>query len=330
MLGTSVGKGQFLPVEYRMWAEEERSKVEHERSRQLEAEYRARRARAHARLGSAASSVDPQVLCPALVGTIPTTGTFDTNGKIAIRPFLPRSAQRPVTPRWSEVAPATESPESLFSDYISQRVVQARCIDCHVEEGVSGHTRLVLTPSSTEDHESLNLAAFENLVATVGNAADLVLNKIRGVGHGGGIQVPAGSSDFANMERFLRLLSGEGSSGSGLSPETLFDGVTMASPAKTLRRAALIFAGRLPTQAELNSVGDGEDSSLRQAIRNLLTGPGFHEFLTRASNDRLLTDRDKWKVIDIDQPEFFELNKEHAEGGGDSHRPRTRKSVERS
>ena len=306
-LGVSVGQSQFLSVDYRMQAEEERASAEHERWRQLEAAYEARRARAHARLGSAASSVESQALCPAFVGPTPATRTVGTNAKIPIRPFMPRSARRPTTARWSEAAPATESPASLFSDYISQPVVQARCINCHVEGGVSDHTRLVLTPSSTKGHESLNLAVFENLVATVEHAADLVLNKIQGVGHGGGIQVPAGSADFANMERFLRLLGGETSS-AGLSPETLFDGVTMASPAKTLRRAALMFAGRLPTQAELNSVNDGHDASLRQAVRDLMIGPGFHEFLIRASNDRLLTDRHLGDVIDANiAKEFVEL-----------------------
>ena len=92
------------------------------------------------------------------------------------------------------------------------------------------------------------------------------------------------------MERFLRLLGGQTSPGL-LAPETLFEGVTMASPARTLRRAALVFAGRLPTQAELNSVSDGQDSSLRAVIRDLMTGQGFHAFLLRAGNDRLLTDR---------------------------------------
>ena len=310
VLGVSVGHAQFHSADYRAKeAAEARAKTEHERRRQLQAAYEARRARAHRRLASTAGLVEPPELCPARPGTGIATRT---SAKPIPHLIVPRSALRPVKPRWSDMAPSAGSASGLFAEHISEQVVQAKCINCHVDGGVSGHTRLVLSPSTADGHESLNLAVFEDLVASGEDAADLILNKIQGVGHGGGIQVPAGSADFANMERFLRLLSGENSPGSGLSPETLFDGVTMASPAKTLRRAALIFAGRLPTQAELNSVSDGEDSSLRKAIRNLLTGPGFHEFLTRASNDRLLTDRDKWKVIDIDQPEFFELNKEHA------------------
>lgn len=97
---------------------------------------------------------------------------------------------------------------------------------------------------------------------------------------GGGVQVPAGSADFANMERFVRLLEG-GSSTADPSPETLFDGVTMAEPEKTLRRAALISAGRLPTRAEIGAVTDGRASSLRRAIRNLMKGPRFQAFLIR-------------------------------------------------
>ena len=82
-----------------------------------------------------------------------------------------------------------------------------------------------------------------------------------------------------------------------MTVETLFDTVVMASPRKTLRRAALIFAGRIPTGAEYAAVEGGDESVLRATIRGLMTGPQFHEFLIRASNDRLLTDRES-KVID--------------------------------
>ena len=122
-LGVSVGQGQFPPMEHRMRAEEERATAEH--WRQLEAAYEARRARALARLGSAASSVEPQALCPAFVGPTPVTRTFGTNARIPIRPFVPRSARRPTTPRWRDVAPASESSASLFSDHISQQERQA-------------------------------------------------------------------------------------------------------------------------------------------------------------------------------------------------------------
>ena len=287
-LSAPVGLAQFRPGDHWAESDEDRAEIEYERSRQQQAAYELSRALAHASLGVAASTIEPQALCPAMVSPDDVDPTFV---KRALQPLTPRSALRPTAARWSNVAPASQSAAGIFSEYISEQVVQSRCINCHVEGGVSGHTRLVLSASTVDGHEALNLAVFENLTATIEGATDLILNKIQGVAHGGGIQVPAGSADFANMERFLRLLSGEGTSGTGLSPDSLFEGVTMASPARTLWRAALIFAGRLPTRTELGQVRDGQDASLRRAIRTLMTGPRFHDFLIRASNDRLLTDR---------------------------------------
>ena len=138
----------------------------------------------------------------------------------------------------------------------------------------------------------LNLQSFEDFLAAVEDegGGTRILNKIQGVSHGGGVQVPVGSADFANMEDFLGLL-GEQFASAALTPETLFDTVVLASNRKTLRRAALIFAGRIPTDEEYAAVEDGDEWSLRAAILGLMEGPQFHEFLIRASNDRLLTDR---------------------------------------
>ena len=195
-----------------------------------------------------------------------------------------------------------ETAEEVFRDHISAPVVQSKCVNCHVEGGLSGHTRLVFVRASdAPDHEDLNLRTFENLldaVAEEGGGA-YVLNKIQGVAHGGGTQVPVGTAAFADMQRFLGLL-GEEIASAALTPETLFDTVVLASPRKTLRRAALVFAGRIPTDAEYAAIENGNETVLRATIRGLMEGSEFHEFLIRASNDRLLTDRGA--VID---PGFF-------------------------
>ena len=146
------------------------------------------------------------------------------------------------------------------------------------------------------DYQTLNLRTFENFLAEFdeeGGGGAYILLKIQGaLGHGGLEQVRPGSTDFANMQRFLAVLGEELAPPPSLTVETLFDTVLMASPRKTLRRAALIFAGRIPTDAEYAAVESGSESALRRAVRRLMTGTQFHEFLIRASNDRLLTDRD--------------------------------------
>ena len=278
--------------------------AEQERDRLLESMLAARRERAHARLEGASLILESQASCPVLVGPVPDRPTF---GKRIDSPLVARYAARPARPPWRGVAAEGESASAIFNEYISEAVVQARCIHCHVAGGASGGTRLVLAPSSVESHAAANLAEFQDFLDSVEGGADLILNKIQGAeGHGGGVQVVPGSVDFANMERFLRALGGETNAGI-LAADSLFAGVTMASPAKTLRRAALLFAGRLPTKAELASVSGGELSSLRQAIKGLMTGSGFHDFLIRGANDRLLTDRERPQVIGSAEVRFVDL-----------------------
>ena len=192
-----------------------------------------------------------------------------------------------------------ETAEEVFRNHISGQIIQTKCVNCHVQGGLSGHTRLVFVRASdAADHEARNLRTLQNLLDNLADegGSSYILNKIQGVAHGGGVQVPLGSADFANMERFLGLL-GEEITFAALTPETLFATVRMASPRKTLRRAALIFAGRLPTDEEYAAVGGGNETTLRATIRGLMAGPQFHEFLLRASNDRLLTDRQDAEVL---------------------------------
>ena len=188
----------------------------------------------------------------------------------------------------------------VFRDHISRPIVQSKCVNCHVAGGRSGHTRLVFVRSSdTPDHEARNLRAFEEGIDAlqVEGGGNYILNKIQGVSHGGGPQVPLGSAHFVNMEWFLGLL-GEPIIRVRLTPETLFDTVVLASDRKTLRRAALIFAGRIPTEEEYAAVEGGDETDLRTTIRGLMAGEQFHEFLLRASNDRLLTDRQDSMIIE--------------------------------
>ncbi|MXY56162.1 MAG: DUF1588 domain-containing protein [Gammaproteobacteria bacterium] len=178
-----------------------------------------------------------------------------------------------------------ETATDVFRDQIS-RVVQEKCVTCHAVGGASGHTRLVFHPSSEADHDALNFDVFKDFLELVTDGANLILEKISGgSGHGGGVQVAADSADYAHFERFLALL--RDAQTRGLTPETLFDTVRVAGPRKTLRRATLIFAGRVPTSAEYESIAE---IGLRGVIRNVMKGDAFHDFLIRGSNDRLLTD----------------------------------------
>lgn len=109
------------------------------------------------------------------------------------------------------------SAAALFGAAISQQIVQARCIRCHVAGGESGNTRLVFVSSIEQDHEASNLGVLRAFVfeAGDGDSADnamLVLDKMSAsVSHGGGVQVQGGSEDYLNMEALLARIVAEGS-----------------------------------------------------------------------------------------------------------------------
>ena len=198
--------------------------------------------------------------------------------------------------------------EMVFRDRISGPIVQAKCVNCHVEGGAATLTDLKFVRSSNPGHEALNFEVFKDFLADEGHDGKYILSKIQGgSGHGGGPQVPVDTPGFADMERFLRLL-GEDVTSASLTPRTLFDTVRMAPTPRVLRRAALVFAGRIPTEAEHAAARRG-GAALRATIRGLMTGPQFHEFLIRAANDRLLTDREIGSIDSL-RPHLLDYNRD--------------------
>ena len=333
-LSAFAAQAQFHPDYASLQAEAERGMALRARTHERElreAMLAGRSALAHARLSNSGrvkewtGALDAPAMCHAIES--PETFVYTTSPGQRGYPLWSAASAGPAAAEWlvwQDVAPEGEPLESLYSDYISGPIVQTKCVACHVDGRLAQApvSRLQFSVSSVEDYVALNRAVFEDFVAVLerdGQVEDpvtYILNKVSGaIAHTGGNPVPAGEADYANLERFLRALEEKaGSTPPGLTPETLFEGVTMASPARTLHRAAILFAGRLPTDAEFEAVSDGQDASLRQAIRGLMAGPGFHDFLIRASNDRLLTDRQfDQGVIDADSIEFVGLNRKQWE-----------------
>ena len=240
----------------------------------------AERARAHAQMPSTMYASTPSEPKPYYAHPLPDAAATRHDE-------LDRAYPQQARALASGAATGRETAEDLFRQHISEPVVQAKCVTCHVSEGASGHTRLVFVPASTDGHETLNLQAFEDLLTVATDGTALVLDKIKGARtHGGGIQIAAGTAQYGHMRRFLQLL--DAGDGAPVTVATLFDTVRMQNGRKTLYQAAVILAGRIPTDAEYASLGGW--AKLRTAVRGLMTGPGFHEFLIRGANDRLLTD----------------------------------------
>ena len=106
-------------------------------------------------------------------------------------------------PLWSVTA-LSQDAESYYVDNI-ESIVQSKCINCHRSGGQAGYTALKFTSSAPSNHD-----VFDSYVNTPlsGSRADTVLTKIRGgAGHGGGVQVTQGSSEYQRFTQYMDLLS---------------------------------------------------------------------------------------------------------------------------
>lgn len=173
---------------------------------------------------------------------------------------------------------------SYYRDNIDQDIVVTVCSACHVEGGVASVSR-IRYPGSVEE----NYRVLSDFILLDGSHAALILDKVRGVGHGGGVQLASSSDGYQKLSTFIDLVTSCSDGCGSANKDSLFSTVELVSPEQTLRRAALIVAERLPTSAEIAQAKSGDDG-LRTALRGLMAGEGFHHFLLTGADDRLFTE----------------------------------------
>jgi mono/diheme cytochrome c family protein len=179
---------------------------------------------------------------------------------------------------------------SFYLSNISEPIVQSQCIVCHTSTGVASSSALHYVNSSVEGYQQTNYNTLLNYIQTVPNGASLIQSKPQGISaHGGGVQLSAGSSQLEDWLSFLSSVNNE-IAGTGSDVQGIFAAVAKMDNEQTLRKAALLYAGRLPTAQELASVSGGSEADLAAAVRGLMTGDDFESFLMEAANDRLLTE----------------------------------------
>jgi hypothetical protein len=161
--------------------------------------------------------------------------------------------------------------------------LQADCIGCHSAGGIAGTTALVL--DALDDERSLD--AIESYVLLAGSAA--LLGKAIGLPtHAGGPGWGSAESEqYRDLATLLDLMATCSPAGGGSGGGNALDQVVLLDNEATLARAALILAGRLPTEAEYTQAAT--DAGLARALRGLMKGEGFNAFLYETANDWFLT-----------------------------------------
>ena len=172
-------------------------------------------------------------------------------------------------------------PEDFYADTLHSDV-QQNCLACHRSGGTAQESgaRLILNDSAKTSHN-----AFSSFVELDGVDSEWILSKVIGqLNHGGGSVTTEGSSLYQSLAQYLALLTGAGST---VSNEDFWRG-TAAEPAEvTLRRASLLFGGKVAS-AEAISAARQSEAGLRRQILATMEGDGFKEFIMTGANDRLL------------------------------------------
>ena len=98
-----------------------------------------------------------------------------------------------------------EQATGLYKESIDTQTVQMRCVVCHVQDGLAGGTDLLFTRSSSTSITT-NFGIFSQFLDSRDSRQTKLLNKVRGIGHGGGVQLAEGSVGYTQFEKFLKLL----------------------------------------------------------------------------------------------------------------------------
>ncbi len=181
---------------------------------------------------------------------------------------------------------------AFYRERLFPEVIGPVCLGCHTAEGVARDSGLVLVTEARPDHVEVNLGRLAELARIVKDGEPLLLRKPAGLdGHQGGAVAPPGSDaakllgDFVERVGEPVVCDGPGT----VRPEA--EGLVLLSPVDTLRKAALLLVGRLPTVAEDAAVRAGGEAALRQVLWGLMAEETFTQRVMLWANDRLLTDR---------------------------------------
>ena len=184
------------------------------------------------------------------------------------------------------------SANNYFETSVSD-IILNNCIVCHNDSGPANSTPLRYLNSSQDNYLDSNYETLRSYIAG-GDGAKL-LSRARGVSHGGGAVLNSSDEAYSTLQEFVVRVESE--SGLGVEEEPVgdtrtayFKSTQLLNARDSLRRATILLIGRNPTSAEYALLNGGDESALRAALERVTRDQAFHQFLTRAANDRLLTD----------------------------------------
>jgi hypothetical protein len=182
---------------------------------------------------------------------------------------------------------------TFFAQNVWPQVLQSKCLGCHNAQGIARETEFVMMPSAQPGYMEANQEVLSYLASLERDGTSFILLKpTEAIPHGGGTVLSEDSVEYATLAEFAaRVREPVACDVEPTTVEDPFQGVSMMSFPRTLRRAALSLGGRLPTADEYATVDRLGATGVEMVLMNLMKERGFSERLKEMFNDILLTDR---------------------------------------
>ncbi len=166
--------------------------------------------------------------------------------------------------------------------------VEPACAACHNAQGQAKDTELVLYNSGWGNYIQANYDVMADLALTKRDGESVLLLKATGqISHEGGQIIQEGDEAYARIEAFVNRVDSGMDCGAANDAE-FYQDVEFLDGEQLLRKATLSLAGRVPTQAEYDSLAtDGIDGVLDR----VMTEDAFKARVIESYNDVILTDQ---------------------------------------
>lgn len=185
---------------------------------------------------------------------------------------------------------ACVSPQAYFAEKVFFNVIQNKCIACHNPQGAAAQTSMVYRSTAEAGFLDTNFETFKQVAQFERDGKSLVLLKpTKSIDHEGGVVISEGSDEYEALARLVEAIKNPAECGAATG--TTFSKIELMGAEKTLRRAALTLAARLPTADEIALVQAEGMAGVDRAVEGFMQEEAFYALLKQTYNDLFLTDQ---------------------------------------
>ncbi len=186
--------------------------------------------------------------------------------------------------------------DDFFTDKIWGGIGAHDCLKCHKDGGDAEESKFVLRdPTRAEDAPAAmryNREQFAAMARTLEHDESVLLLKAIGkLKHEGEEVLRPDSPAYHLLQEFVRRINAPSAAPAAEPPggPSFYEGITMISDRRLLRRVTLSLAARLPKAEELEKINTNGLAAMPALLDHLMQEPAFYERLREAFNDIFLT-----------------------------------------